>query len=172
MGYNELFRTFEYKNSELGSVANFAYEAAVNTAEEQSAGMTTGLDEHAQRRQIGWLDHISARIDGVASRPTPDLPATHPNLYKQEHVAPETITVDGIPLNHDTLTMSQMWQILANELLSSNSAGLGGGMHEPDADRAVNIVESMRQFLASLSGAPAVDFPETAAPAATKSKRK
>lgn len=171
MGYAELFGTMKYKNTEVGFVAATAYEAACNTAEEPSGGMTTGLDEHAMARQRGYVAHIRAILDGAIMRPVPDLPFTHPNMYEQVFTAPSMITVDGVPLNQSTLALSQQWQILCNELLGSNSAGMGGGVLAADADRFVNIVAALEQFLDSLEAAPSPDFPETAAPSALRTKK-
>lgn len=172
MAFEDLFGTFEYKNTELGSVAEFSHEVCVTTAREQSAGSTMGLDEHAMKRQRQYITNIRARLDGLIDRPIPDLPASHPLLYSTVQTAPETITVDDKPLNSDAFAVSQMWQLVSFEMLKSNSAGMGGGMTSFDGIRARQNVTAIEQFLAAIEAAADVDFPETAAPAATVGKKK
>lgn len=62
--------------------------------------------------------------------------------------------------------------MVAYEMLKSNSAGLGGGMTSFDGTRARQNVTAIEQFLMAIESAADVDFPETAAPAATVGKKK
>ena len=172
MAFEDLFGTFEYKNTELGSVADFSYEVCVTTAREQSSGTTMGLDQHAMGRQRQYIENARARLDGLIERPIPDLPAVHPLLFSTVQVSPEMISVDGKPLNSDAFAVAQMWQMVSFELLKSNSAGLGGGMTSFDGERARQNVTAIEQFLSAIESAADVDFPETAAPAATVGKKK
>jgi len=176
MAFEDLFGTWTVKNQELKSVADFANECAVNTAKEQSAGMTIGLNEHAMTRQAGWIKNIASRVESLAQRPIPDLPATHPVGFEVDHApSPELITVDGKDLNSDATAVCSMWQTIAYELVKSNSAGLGGGLTSFDATRTRSNVASLEQFLLAVQDAGDVDFPETAAPEAqfaVKAKKK
>jgi len=171
MPFSELFGTFEYKNTELGSLADFCYECCWTTAVEQSAGTTMGLDEHAMTRQRQYLQNARDRLAGLRDRPLPDLPAVHPMLFSTTLEEPSMISVDGKPLNTDAAATSQMWIMISYELLKSNSAGLGGGLTSFDASRCENNIASVEQFLLSVESAASVDFPETAAPAAVPGKR-
>lgn len=172
MAFEDLFGTFEYKNTELGSVSDFAYEVCVTTAREQSAGTTMGLDAHAMGRQRQYIANARQRLDGLINRPIPDLPAVHPLLFNTVQEAPEMVSVDGKPLNSDAFAVAQMWQMLSFEMLRSNSAGLGGGMTSFDGARAHQNVTAIEQFLEAIESAADVDFPETAAPEATVGKKK
>jgi len=166
MAFEDLFGDFEYKNTELGSLADFSYEVCVTTAREQSAGTTMGLDQHAMGRQRAYIQNARDRLAGLAGRPMPDLPAVHPMTFMTTQVPPELISVDGKPLNTDAVAVAQMWQMLSYELLKSNSAGLGGGMTVFDANRCAQNISSVEQFLIAIEEAGDVDFPETASPEA------
>lgn len=166
MAFSELFGTFEVKNTELAALAQFAHECAVTTAKEQSGGSTMGLNEHAMRRQRQYIENIRARIKSILGRPIPDLPVVHPMNFTVEWSEPELISVDGKPLNSDAKAVAQTWQIIAYELIKSNSAGMGGGLTSFDGERANNNVGAVEQFLAAIEQAADVDFPETAAPEA------
>lgn len=170
--FSDLFGTFEHKNTELGTLADFANEVAITTALEQSAGTTMGLNAHAFGRQVQYLENATARLAALANAPLPDLPATHPMTFETVHIEPELISVDGEPLNKDAKALCQMWQIFAYEMLKSNSAGLGGGVTSFDNTRATQNLAAIEQFVAALNAAADVDFPETAAPAAKPGSKK
>ncbi len=175
--FSDLFGTFQHKNTELATLADFGSEAGYNTANEQSGGSTIGINEHAFNRQVQYLQNATERLKALADAPIPDLPASHPMIYETTHIEPDLITVDGIPLNKDTKALCQMWQIFAYELLKSNSAGIGGGAHSFDVTRATQNLGAIEQFVGALNAATDVDMPETAAPdavvtvSATKRKR-
>lgn len=172
MPYEDLYGVYPVKNVELKSVAEFAYEVAYTVSSEQSAGATMGLDEHAMGRQRQYLENVRARVTALADRPIPDLPATHPILFNCDLSAmPPSMGVAGKTLNSDAEAVATLWMQFAYELVKSNSAGLGGGLTSFDAKRAVQNVDAIDQFLASIEAAAEVDFPETAAPEATAQPR-
>jgi len=163
----KLFEPQDVKNVELISLALFCNEVAVTSAREQSAGSTMGLTEHAQRRQAQYISNVRTRLDNLAKQPIPDLPASHPEAYECKFEKPEELLgKTGVALNSDASTVAQMWQLIAYELVKSNSAGLGGGLTSFDSSRAEQNVAAVEQFLIGVSEAADVDFPETAEPGA------
>jgi len=173
MPRSQLFGVFTVKNVELLSLADFMFEACCNTAAEQSAGMTTGLNAHAIKRQAGWIDSARARLIAVADHPQPDMPASHPITYDREFKMPDMILVDGQALNTDAEAIATSWQLICYELMKSNSGGLGGGMSAFDADRCEQNIASVEQLVAAIaSTSQTVDFPETSDPAALPGSRK
>jgi hypothetical protein len=166
--FSDLFGTFPVRNAELRSVADFCNEAAWNTADEPSAGLTIGLDEHAIKRQRGWLQNANDRADAIKSRPVPDLPTTANIKYDcQYNEVPSLKAKDGKAINGDSEALVIMWQTVAYELAHSNSAAIGGGTIPADADRLLANLGAIEQFLDSIEKASVVDFPLTAAPEAT-----
>jgi hypothetical protein len=174
MSFKDMFGDFQLKNTELLSLADFAYEVCVTTCKEQSAGTTMGLDEHAIKRQAQYIENARARLAGIKDRPLPDLPATHPILFDRTYVEPDMITSEGsnTPLNTDAAACAKSWHIVCYELVKSNSAGLGGGMTSYDAARCEQNITAIEQFLDAIAKAADVDFPETADPAAVPKKKK
>lgn len=171
MGFSELFGTFEHKNTELGTLADFANECAITTAREQSAGTTMGLNDHAFERQVQYLKNAADRVKALEDAPVPDLPAVHPMTFHTEHKEPQLISSEGDTLNKDAQALCQMWQIVAYELLKSNSAGLGGGATSFDIARVRQNLGAIEQFVGTLNAAASVDFPETADPTAKPAPR-
>lgn len=167
MAFSDLFGTFPVRNAELRSVADFCNEAAWNTAEEPSAGLTIGLDEHAIKRQRGWLKNVRERAVALAERPIPDLPGTVAIKYDCQYGdVPQMKTKDGKAVNGDTEALCIMWQTVAYELVRSNSAAIGGGLIAPDSERLNANITALEQFLDSVEQATLVDFPMSAAPEA------
>jgi len=180
MGYEEFFPTIEesmVKNSELKNLAKFCHEAAVNTAREQSSGLTTGLDPHAVTRQGQYLAAGRLRAEALSTRPFPDLPQSHPTLLECDiSLVPDILRDENNRVvNDDVVGLMEMWQRLAYELVNSNSAGLAGTLINHDYVRVVAIFDSIEQIVETYSQeAIGVDFPETTSPDATakpKSKK-
>ena len=178
MGYEDFFPSVEdsqVKNSELKVLARFLHECAVNTAKEQSSGLTTGLDPHAIARQGQYLTASRLRAEALATRPFPDLPQTHPQLLECDiSTTPDIIRdKDGSVLNDDILAVMEMWQRGAYELVKSNSAGLAGTLINYDHVRILALLDSIEQIVETFSQeALGVDFPETSAPDAVPGPKK
>ena len=51
MSFEALFKKYPNRNAELRAVANAAYEFGKTIAKEPSAALSSGLDEHAIKRQ-------------------------------------------------------------------------------------------------------------------------
>lgn len=168
MAFQDLFGIFPVRNAELRSLADFCNEAAWNSADEPSAGLAIGLDEHAIKRSRGWLKNAQERASALAERPVPDLPATVAVKYdcKYDEV-PALKSIDDKAVNGDSEALCIMWQTVAYELAHSNSAAIGGGLTSADAARLVSNLNAIDQFLDSIEAAVDVDFPMTAAPEAT-----
>lgn len=168
MAFEDLWKVFNVKNSELKFVADFAHKCAVNTMREQSAGLSVGMTTHALERQATWITNCRARLAALNEHPIPDLPAVHPTEFVCDYSeVPEIITAaGGQPLNSDVLAVATAWSTFFNEFCRSNSAGLAGGMLEFDYKRAEQNLDSIMQVLDSITRASSVDFPETAEPEA------
>lgn len=168
MAFEDLWKTFSVKNSELKFVADFAHKCAVNTMREQSAGLSVGMTVHALERQAAWVANCRDRLQALHQHPIPDLPATHPTEFVCDYSeVPEIIsTAGGQPLNSDVLAVGTAWATFFNEFCRSNSAGLAGGMLDFDEKRASQNLDSILQVLDSITRASSVDFPETAEPEA------
>jgi len=168
MAFQELFGIFPVRNAELRSVADFANECAHNVAEEPSAGLAIGFDEHAVKRFAGWLTNLVERADAIIARPIPDLPTTHRIKFDCQHdEVPSLKSVDGKAVNGDAEALVIMFQTIAYELSHSNSAAIGGGVIEADGIRLKANLAAVEQFLSSIEEGTEVDFPNTAAPEAT-----
>ena len=178
MGYENFFPSTSdsrVKNSELKVLARFFHECAVNSAKEQSSGLTTGLDPHAIARQGQYLTAARLRAEALAARPFPDLPQSHPQLLDCDiSKVPDVIrSADGAILNDDILAVMEMWQRGAYELVKSNSAGLAGTLIQYDYIRIGAILDSIEQIVETFSQeALGVDFPETSAPDAIPGPKK
>jgi len=172
MPFADLFGPRQYKNPEVFLLATTAHEAARNTAGEASASLTVGLNEHAITRCRDWVSRFSGLLEAVHNQPAPDYTKVHPILLDTEWYEPEMpVDSNGEPLNQTTYTLLTKWQIIADELIKSNSAGLGGGMSDADYIRAKNNVDALSQLLDAIEAAGDTDFPETAEPAAPQGKK-
>ncbi len=165
MEYKELFKEYGVKNVELRSIVQLSHRIGLTIAQEPSAGMTIGLDEHALARQLAAVNAVQARLDAVHAKPIPDAPATHPTRlvadlteqYKQ-------FTQDGNAINFDTQQLSTHWIEFAVELAKSSSAGLAGSLTDADYQRSTNNLAAMKQVIEQLNATPALDLPETTYP--------
>jgi hypothetical protein len=165
--FKELFKEYANKNSELRAIAKTAYEFGYTIAQEPSAGMSLGLDEHALTRQTSYVDTIRGMIEAIHKRPIPDLPYVHPLQlpidFTKEYLQ---FTVDDLPINEDTQLIAEYWMMLAVSLAKSQSAGLAGSLIDADYNRAVNHLNVITQYLDEMALRPVVDLPETAFPEA------
>jgi len=167
MAFEDMFRIYPNKNAELRAICKAAHEFGNTIAQEPSAGMSIGLDEHAIARQRSYVQSLSGQLEAFHARPVPDMPYVHPirfdiNLsekYRQ-------FTKDGMPINEDTQLLAQYWMICAVELAASQSAGLAGSIIDADYNRVVNHLGVITQYLDELENRPVVDLPETAFPGA------
>lgn len=172
MPFSDFFGPRQYKNPEVFLLAATAHEACANTAGEASASLTVGLNPHAITRCRDWIARFSGLLEAVHNQPAPDYTKVHPILLNVAWQEP-SMPVDqfGEPLNQTTYTMMTKWQIIADELIKSNSAGLGGGMSDADYRRAKNNVDALEQLLNAIEASGDTDFPETADPAAPEGKK-
>lgn len=167
MAFEDLFKVYPNKNAELRAAAKVAYEFGDTIAQEPSAGMSIGLDEHAIARQKTYVDTMVGYIEALHNRPTPDMPYVHPTRFDIDLSRPyKQFTKDGNPINEDTELLAQYWMICAVEMAASQSAGLAGSMLDPDYKRLSNHLGVIKQFLDEMEARDFPDLPETAFPAA------
>lgn len=167
MAFEELFKIYPNKNVELRAVAKVAYEFGKNIAQEPSAGMSIGLDEHAIKRQTTYIEVAKGYVEALHQRPVPDMPYVHPCRFDIDISEPyKQFTRDDIPINEDTQLLAQYWMILAVELAASQSAGLAGSLIKPDYERVINHIAVIAQFLEEMATRQTPDLPETAFPEA------
>ncbi len=169
MAFADLFQVFPNRNAELRSLAKQCYEFGKTIAKEPSAALSSGLDEHAIKRQLSYVDHAVNMVEALHSKPLPDMPATHPitfdiNLSDQYITFTTNVAGDEIPLNESTELLSEYWMITAVELAKSQSAALAGSLVEFDYQRAINNLGVLSKLLAELQERPILDLPETAEP--------
>jgi hypothetical protein len=167
MAFEDLFKTYPNKNAELRAICKAAYEFGATIAQEPSAGMSIGLDEHAIARQRSYVVSLRGQLEAFHSRPIPDMPYVHPVRFDIGLSEPyKQFTKDGMPINEDTQLLAQYWMICAVEMAASQSAGLAGSIIDADYDRIINHLGVITQYLDELETRPAVDLPETAFPGA------
>ena len=169
MAFEELFRVYPNRNAELRAVVMQCYEFGKTIAKEPSAALSSGLDEHAVKRQHSYLDYTKGMVDALRSRPIPDLPATHPlslDINMADPYVTFTVNVAGeqVPLNEQTQLLSQYWAIMAVELAKSQSASIAGSLTEFDHERAVNNIAVMVKMLGEMTKRKMLDLPETSDP--------
>jgi len=169
MAFEDLFKVYPNRNAELRAVSLQAYEFGKTISKEPSAALSSGLDEHAVRRQISYIDYIRGMVNALNARPIPDLPASHPlSLEVNMSVPYVTFTTDvggeQIPLNEQTQLLAQYWMITAVEMAKSQSASLAGSLVEFDWQRALNNLDVMEKMLTEIASRPILDLPETAEP--------
>jgi hypothetical protein len=167
MAFVELFKVYANKNVELEAVTKQCYEFGQNIAQEPSAGMSMGLDEHALGRQRQYVARARYVVEALHARPIPDMPYTHPTRFdvdlSEEYLQ---FTKDEIPINEDTEYLARQWMQLAVTLVGGQSAGIAGSLIDPDYTRAVNILAVIEQYLDEVAVRPIPDVPETAFPEA------
>lgn len=167
MAFEELFKVYPNKNPELRAAAKVAYEFGRNIAQEPSAGMSIGLDEHAIKRQESYVVAMKGYVEALHTRPIPDMPYVHPTRFDINLSEPyKQFTKDGLPINEDTQLLAQYWMFIAVELAASQSAGLAGSLIDPDHERITNHLGVISQFLAEMKARKTPDLPETAFPGA------
>jgi hypothetical protein len=167
MAFEDLFTNYPNKNLELRNIAKTAYEFGRNIAQEPSAGMSTGLDQHGLNRQKDWVAALSARLEAFHSKPVPDMPYVHPTRFDIDMSEPyKQFTVDGMPINEDTQLLAEYWMVCAVELAKSQSAGMAGSIIDADYERIKNDIGVISKFIDEIENRPVVDLPETAFPGA------
>lgn len=169
MAFNDLFKVYPNRNSELRTIVKTMYEFGKTIAREPSAAHTNGLDEHAIKRQKSYIDHASRMVEALNAKPIPDNPATHPTdlpVDLSEQYITFTTGVDGnpVPLNEATQLLAEKWMLCAVELVKSNSAALAGSLVSFDFERAANNIEVLGKVLDEIEARPFIDLPETAEP--------
>ena len=169
MAFSDLFQVYPNRNAELRSLAKQCYEFGKTIAKEPSAALSSGLDEHAIRRQLSYVDHSVNMVEALHGKPLPDMPATHPvtldiNLSDPYVTFTTSVGGDEVPLNESTQLLAEYWMITAVELAKSQSAALAGSMVEFDYQRAINNLGVLSKLIAELQERPILDLPETAEP--------
>lgn len=167
--FEDLFTIYPNRNSELRSVARTTYEFGKTIAQEPSAALSSGLDEHAIARQRSYLDYALAMIDAIAAKPIPDLPGSHPVMFPVNmSVKYDFFTTDlngeAVAINEQTGLIAEQWMIMSVELVKSQSAALAGSLVNYDHKRAVNNIGVMRKLLDEMEARGIMDLPETAEP--------
>jgi hypothetical protein len=176
MAFNDLFRVYPNRNSELRTLVKFLYEFGKTVAAESSAAHTYGLDEHTIRRQRRYIEKARTAINARAARPLPDRQGAAKVQLPIDLSEPyETFTTDvagnSVPLNEATQSLQEQWMLMCAELSSSNTASLPGSVIAEDAKRALNNVDVIEKLLDELAidiasdGADGfLDLPVTAEP--------
>jgi hypothetical protein len=172
MAFSELFQEYPNRNAELRSLAKQCYEFGKTIAKEPSAALSSGLDAHAIKRQLSYVDHAVNMVEALHAKPLPDMPATHPvtfpiQLSDQYVTFTTNVAGDEIPLNESTELLAEYWMITAVELAKSQSAALAGSLVQFDYERAVNNLGVLSKLLVELQERPILDLPETAEPGST-----
>jgi hypothetical protein len=169
MAFEDLFGIYPNRNAELRSLAKQAYEFGKTIAKEPSAALSSGLDEHALKRQKSYIDYAKGMVDALHAKPLPDMPATHPvnlDINLTDPYVTFTTSVGGqaVPLNEATQLIAEYWMITAVELAKSNSASVAGSLIEFDWVRAVNNLDTLDKLINEMTERPILDLPETAEP--------
>jgi hypothetical protein len=165
--FSDLFKEYPNKNMELRAIAKVAYEFGKTIAQEPSAGVSLGLDEHALGRQKQYIEILTLQIEAIHERPVPDMPYIHPTQFPIDLTEEyEQFTVDGKPINEDTQLLAQYWMAIATELAKSQSAGLAGSLTDADHTRATTMIGVITQYIEEMEERPVIDLPETAFPEA------
>ena len=180
MAFSDLFLSYPNRNAELRSLAKQCYEFGKTIAREPSAALSSGLDEHALKRQKSYVEHAVHQVEALHAKPLPDMPATHPvtldiNLSEEYITFTTNVNGESVPLNESTELLAEYWMITAVELAKSQSASLAGSLVEFDYQRAINNLGTLSKLIAELEERPILDLPETAEPGSaygTASKKK
>lgn len=171
MAFGDLFKVYPNRNMELRAIAKQMYEFGKTIAREPSAAHSSGLDEHALRRQREYVAHSVAQVEALFAKPIPDLPATHPlaldiNMSEKYTQFVSDINGSNVPLNEMTEMLAESWMIAAVEMAKSQSASLAGALVKFDHDRAINNLSVISKLLNEIEARPVLDLPETAVPGA------
>lgn len=169
--FTAMFKVYPCRNAELASVAKTCYEFGLTIAAEPSSALSSGLDEHAIKRQQAYIVYAKALVDALNAKPTPDLPATHPtgfavNLTNQYKTFVEDINGEKVALNEQTNLIAFYWLITAVELVSSQSSSLAGSLLDCDHTRTINNISALEKLISEMTARPILDLPETAQPGA------
>ena len=167
--FADLFQNYPNRNAELRSLAKQCYEFGKTIAKEPSAALSSGLDAHAIKRQLSYVEHAVHMVEALHAKPLPDMPASHPITFPiqmtDQYVTFTTnVAGDEIPLNESTELLAEYWMITAVELAKSQSASIAGSLVEYDHERAVNNLAVMAKLLTEMTARPILDLPETADP--------
>lgn len=169
MAFEDLFGTYPNRNAELRSLAKQCYEFGKTISKEPSAALSSGLDEHALRRQKSYIDHALNMVEALHAKPLPDMPASHPvnfDINMSDPYLTFTSDVGGskVPINESTELLAEYWMITAVELAKSQSASLAGSLVEFDYQRSKNNLDTLSKLVAEMEERPILDLPETAEP--------
>ena len=172
MAFSEMFQEYPNRNAELRSLAKQCYEFGRTIAKEPSAALSSGLDAHAIKRQLSYVEHAVHMVEALHAKPLPDMPASHPitfpiQLSDQYITFTTNVAGDEIPLNESTELLAEYWMITAVELAKSQSAALAGSLVQFDYERAINNLGVLSKLLVELQERPILDLPETAEPGST-----
>jgi hypothetical protein len=171
MAFNDLFKVYPNRNSELRTLVKTMVEFGRTIAKEPSAAHSNGLDEHALRRQRSYVDHAVQTVEALAARPIPDNPHTHPTDLPIDLSLPYITFVtdvngNNVPLNESTQLLAEKWMIAAVELAKSQSSAMAGAMVSFDYERAINNLAVVSKMLDEMEARPFLDLPETSEPGA------
>jgi hypothetical protein len=164
--FEELFVVYPNRNSALRALVKKAYEFGANVSQEQSAAMSSGLQEHALKRQRAYVDRIKAAVKRLAAKPIPDLPRSHPVQYAIDLSTPyKHFTTDKagsqIPINEDSQSLSEKWMTFCVELALSESAGIAGSLLDFDEERAMNNIGVIEELLDEIADMDPLDMAES-----------
>lgn len=155
------------KNIELRAIVRLCHELGAGIAQEPSAGMSIGLDEHALKRQRQYIMRVLGMVESVHEKPIPDAPRIHPTEFPADLTKLfAQFTADNLAINKDTELLSTYWMTIAVEMALSQSATLAGSMTDADYTRAKTNLGVITQYLDELEKAVPLDIPETAHPEA------
>ena len=130
-GLASLAGVYPSRNPELRRLSLFCYEAARNTIQEGSSGVTIGVDEHFIPRQNGYVAAAASLLEELKGRPVPDafgMPDTQFPVDLSAELQLMTTGVGGavVPLNEDLQLVTIDWMQLAVSLATCDSSGLRG----------------------------------------------
>jgi len=164
--FEDLFRVYHNRNSELRSLVKKAYEFGATISQEQSAALSSGLGSHAIVRMRSYIDRAKLAVQRLADKPVPDLPRSHPTQYPIDMSVPYnffTTNKSGaeIPINEDAQALAEAWMTFCAELALSESAALAGSLFPFDEARALNNIGVIEQLLNEIEQNPPLDMAET-----------
>lgn len=173
---NELHKIYPNRNGELRTVVKQCFEFGRTIAKEPSAAHSSGMDEHAIRRQRQYVDHAENMVDALNAKPIPDLPVSHDPLKNidlsiEYDYFTEDLEGNLVPLNDYTQLLAENWLSFCAELAASQSAAIAGSLVEYDYERAVNNLAAITKLLNEIEERPTLDLPETALPGANLGNR-
>jgi len=164
--FQDLFRVYPNRNSELRSLVKKAYEFGATISQEQSSALSTGLGSHAITRMRTYIGRAKITVERLAAKPVPDLPRSHPTQYPIDMSVPYNFfTTDKsgtqIPINEDAQALAEAWMTFCAELALSESAALAGSLFPFDEQRALNNIGVIEQLLNEIEDNAPLDMAET-----------